>query len=310
MNRREFVQGSALAAGAVVLEGIGAEAEAQGTKKQKRAEGGRIKLGKSGLKSSRIGIGTGSIGWQHQSNQTRLGHLKFNELIEAAYAEGIRFFDVADQYGSHPYLKEAIAKLPRETFLIQSKSNNRTAQGIRDDLDRFRKELNVDYIDSLLIHCVVEPDWNKRYRPVMDALEDLKQKGIIRSHGCSCHTYAALEAAANDPWVDIDLARFNPWGKYMDVKDGTQEKDAPHHIQPILEGMRASGKGVIGMKILAQGDKCRGIDRLTQARESLRFALKSGAVDMMVIGFESPRQIAEIVSETKVACAELGLHYA
>ena len=204
MNRREFVQTGAVIAGAVALEGIGLESEGQqssGTKKPKLAEGGKVKLGKSGLKTTMLGIGTGSIGWQHQSNQTRLGHAKFNDLIESAYGEGIRFFDVADQYGSHPYLKEAIAKLPRETFLIQSKSTNRTAEGVLADVDRFRKEIGVDYIDSLLIHCVVEPDWNKRYRPVMDALETLKQKGIIRSHGCSCHTFAALEAASNDPWV-------------------------------------------------------------------------------------------------------------
>ena len=96
----------------------------------------------------------------------------------------------------------------------------------------------------------------------------------------------------------------------MDVKDGTEEKDAPTHVKPLLEKMRHAGKGVIGMKILAQGDPCKGADRLEKARSSIRFALQSGVVDMMVIGFESPKQIAEIVSETKVACAEFGLHYA
>jgi aryl-alcohol dehydrogenase-like predicted oxidoreductase len=264
-----------------------------------------VTLGKTGITCSLLGIGTGSIGYNKQSNQTRLGQEKFTELIRHAYDSGITFFDVADQYGSHPFLKEAIKKLPRDKFVIQSKIIHRTADEARADLDRFRQELGVDYIDIVLMHVVTEPDWNQRYQGVKDVLSEAKQKGIIRAHGCSCHSLEALEAAAADPWVEVDLARYNPWGKHMDRKRGEPEAKSPEYVRPVLERMHKAGKGVIGMKILAQGDMMRGEDRLPRMRESLRFALGSGVLHSMVIGFESPQQITEVTAETRVALAEL-----
>ncbi len=307
INRREFVERAALVAGAISL---GAASNAAETDEAKAAPARKItdkvKLGKTGIVSSLVGIGTGSIGWNHQSNQTRLGQEKFTALIRHAYDSGIRFFDVADQYGSHPYLRAAIKGLPRDQFVIQTKSNSRTPEGIRADLDRFRKELNVDYVDTLLMHCVEESDWNVRYRGAMDVLEEAKHKGILRAHGCSCHTLVALEAAANDPWVEVDLARYNPWGKHMDNKAGEPEINAPQHVKPVLQRMRKAGKAVIGMKILAQGDAMQGADKLARARESLKFAFASNVMDMMVIGFESPQQITEVLTETRIALAEVG----
>src|ERR1041384_7469610 len=184
LNRREFVGRAAVTAGAVA---VGASAAAEPFRLPINVAD-KITLGKTGIKSSLVGIGTGSVGWNHQSNQTRLGQQKFNELIRHAYDSGIRFFDVADQYGSHIYLKEAIKSLPREKFVIQSKIIHRTADEARADLDRFRKELGVDYIDTVLMHVVTEPDWNVRYQDVKDVLEEARQKGIIRAHGCSRHT--------------------------------------------------------------------------------------------------------------------------
>lgn len=266
----------------------------------------RVTLGRTGITSSLLGIGTGSIGWRKQSNQTRLGQEKFTALIRHAFDSGITFFDCADQYGSHPFLKEAIKGLPRDKFILQTKSNSRTAEGVRADLDRFRQELGVDYFDIVLIHCVIEPDWNRRYQGVKDALSEAKRKGVLRAHGCSCHSLDALEAAAGDPWVEVDLARYNPWGLHMDNRKGAPREQAPDHVRPVLQRMRKAGKGVVGMKILAQGDMTKGDDRLARARESLRFALGSGTMDAMVIGFESPRQITEILGETRVALAEVG----
>jgi aryl-alcohol dehydrogenase-like predicted oxidoreductase len=223
-----------------------------------------------------------------------------------AYESGIHFFDLADQYGSMPYFREPLKRLSREKIVIQSKSNSRTPEAMRADLERFRKELDTDYIDTLLVHCVTEPDWNVRYRGIMDVLEEARQKGVIRAHGCSCHTLDALETASRDPWVQVDLARFNPWGAYMDTHHGDPDATTPTQVKPVLQRMRHAGKGVIGMKILAQGDIAKTDEKLAKARESLKFALSSGAVDMMVIGFESPQQVTEIVAETRVALAELG----
>ena len=309
MNRREFVEKAVATAG--ILTGVASMGGAEvivGNVDHKITD--KVKLGKTGIRPSFVGIGTGSVGWNHQSNQTRLGAEKFNELIRHAYDSGITFFDLADQYGSMPFFKEPLKKLPRNKIVIQSKSNSREPAQMRADLDRFRKELETDYLDTLLIHCVTEADWNVKYRGVMDVLEEAKQKGIIKAHGVSCHTLEALTAASKEKWVDVDLARFNPWGKYMDGKKDDPELNIPSYVKPILAGMRKEGKGIIGMKIVAQGDVLKAQSKLETARESIKFALGSGAIDMMVIGFESPQQITEMMGVTKVALAEVGYLYA
>jgi aryl-alcohol dehydrogenase-like predicted oxidoreductase len=313
INRREFMGKAAAATGALAWGAAAAagpgraadEAGAAAARSPRRATD-KVTLGKTGITCSLLGVGTGSVGYNKQSNQTRLGQAKFTEMIRHAFDRGITFFDVADQYGSHPFLREALRGLPRDKFVIQSKIIHRTAEEARADLDRFRKELGVDYIDCVLMHVVTEPDWNRRYQGVKDVLAEAKQKGIIRAHGCSCHSFAALEAAAADPWVEVDLARFNPWGKHMDRRSGTSEAEAPEQVRPVLRRMRAAGKGVVGMKILAQGDVMGGGDRRARARESLRFGLGAGVLDAFVIGFESREQIDEILDETRVALAEIG----
>lgn len=74
----------------------------------------RVLLGKSGIKVSLSGIGTGSIGAGHESNQTRLGQAAFTDLIRHTFDSGINFFDLADSYGSHPFFKEAMKGVPRD----------------------------------------------------------------------------------------------------------------------------------------------------------------------------------------------------
>jgi 1-deoxyxylulose-5-phosphate synthase len=73
INRREFVEKAAVVAGAIAL---GTTAEAEDVQKTPKLSD-KIKLGKTGLTSSLLGIGTGSVGWNKASNQTRLGQKKF-----------------------------------------------------------------------------------------------------------------------------------------------------------------------------------------------------------------------------------------
>lgn len=299
MNRREFVGSAAIVAGMLATGG-----EAGATRGPKKLTDS-VKLGRTGIRSTLLGIGTGTSGWNGQSNQTRMGHDRFNAMIQHAYDRGVRFFDCADTYGTMPYLREAIRKLPRERFVIETKMIHRTAEEAKADLDRFRVELGVDMIDIVLLHVVTEADWNVRYRGVMDVLEEARQKKVIRAHGCSCHTLEALETAALEPWVQVDLARFNPWGRMMDNRPGEPETRALECVKPVLQKMRAAGKGVIAMKILGEGTMMRSDDRLARARESIRFAVSSGSADMMVIGFESPEQIDEVLREGEAALAEI-----
>ena len=234
-----------------------------------------VVLGRTGIRTSRLAMGTGTIGGGGASNQTRLGTNPFVTMMLDGYHEnGLRFFDTADSYGSHPYVAAAIKQLPRDKVTVLTKTDHRDPKEVRDDLDRFRRELGTEYIDILLIHCTTEGDWTTRYRGVMDVLSEAKQKGIIRAHGVSCHSIEALRAAAAaSDWVDIDLVRLNPVGAHMDADADT--------VIGVVKQMRKAGTGIVGMKILGQGAM------RDQPSEAVRFALGSGVLDAFTIGAES-----------------------
>jgi diketogulonate reductase-like aldo/keto reductase len=194
---------------------------------------------------------------------------------------GVRFFDAADSYGSHAHVAEALKHVPGDKVTVLTKTWSRDAASARADLDRFRKELGTDYLDVCLMHCVTEGDWTERYKGVMDVLSEAKQKGIIRSHGCSCHSIEALRAAAKSPWVEVDLVRINPIGSHMDADPAT--------VVNVLREMRATGKGIVGMKILGQGDM-RG-----RQDEALKYALSLRLLDAFTIGAESKTEQEDLI---------------
>jgi aryl-alcohol dehydrogenase-like predicted oxidoreductase len=233
----------------------------------------RVTLGRTGIITSRLAMGTGTVGVGHHSHQTDLGVAGLSKLLLNGYDQGLHFFDSADSYGSHPHVAEALKQTDRSKVTILTKSWARDPVEMRADIDRFRRELHVDHIDVCLMHCLTEGDWTTRYRPVMDVLEEAKQKRIIRAHGCSCHSIEALRAAAASPWVDVDLVRINPIGAHMDAD--------PDTVVSVIRQMKAAGKGIIGMKILGQGALRDRQD------EALKFALGLNLLDAFTIGAES-----------------------
>lgn len=253
----------------------------------------QVTLGKTGIKASFVGIGTGMRGWMRQSNHTRMGKEAFIALIRHAYDNGITFFDTADLYGTHPFLRDALKGIPREKIVIQSKiwfgpmGLPEPVTDARRALDRFRQELGTDYIDIMLLHCTTSPTWTDDLRPMLDALEEARQKKVIRAHGTSCHSLPALKTSQASPWVQVQLARINHRGTAMDGK--------PEEIAELLRQMRSAGKGVIGMKIFGEGRFLAPQER----EESLRFVVAQQCVDNFIIGFEKPEQIDETLGMLK-----------
>jgi len=278
MKRREFITRTAAGFGAAWL---GSKVAFSKASIARVSATDTVTLGKTGIQTSLLAMGTGTVGSGHHSHQTALGIEGLSDLLRHGYDQGLRFFDVADSYGSHPHAAEALKHIPREKVTILTKSWARDAAGMRADIERFRKELSADYIDILLMHCLTEDDWTTRFRPAMDVLEEAREKGIIRAHGCSCHSIGALRAAAKSPWVQVDLARINPIGAHMDAD--------PQTVVSVLREMRTSGKAVIGMKILGQGDMRDRVD------EALKYALSLGVLNAFTIGAESRSEQDDLV---------------
>lgn len=280
MNRREFLAGAAAGIGAAYLK-----PSAFASTPTKFSANDTVVLGRTGIRTSRLAMGTGTIGGGGSSNQTRTGSLP--HLLLNGYDNGLRFFDTADSYGSHPDVAEALKQIPRDKVVVMTKCDDRDPKRAQADLYRYLKELKTDYIDICLIHCVTEGDWTTRYRGVMDVFSEAKEKGIIRSHGVSCHTLEALQAAAASPWVEVDLVRLNPIGAHMDAQ--------PAVVIDVIKQMRAQGKGIVGMKILGQGAMRARQD------EALRFALHSGVLDAFTIGAENTNEQADLMRRIAVA---------
>jgi aryl-alcohol dehydrogenase-like predicted oxidoreductase len=248
-----------------------------------------VQLGDCGLELCRIGCGTGTVASNKESNQTRLGDARLQDLLRYAFDRGIRFFDAADDYGSHEHVARALKDVPRESWQLVTKFVPVGPQPGPDMLapelpiKRFLSELQTDTIDLLQIHCVFDVDWPDQHQAQMQAMAELKAHRTIRSHGVSCHSLVSLETAADEPWVDVIHARINPFGVAMDAE--------PDRVVPVLQRAKANGKGIIGMKLFGQGE----LDTRQRA-ESVEWVAGLDCVDVLLPAFESPAEIDEFLA--------------
>jgi len=254
-----------------------------------------VALGHTKLKCSRVVLGTGVKGGNRQSNHTRMGKQKFEALIRESNDRGVNTFDLADLYGTHPYVIPALKGIQRDKFDIVSKiwfRDGGIPEKERPDsnvvVERFLREMNTDYIDLVLLHCVVSATWPEELRKQMDILSKLKEQGKVRALGVSCHSLEALEACINEPWVESVHTRINPYGMSM---DGPPEK-----VVPVLKKIHAAGKGVVGMKIIGEG---RLRDDPEKRQASIKFALDLGCVDVLNVGCESITEVEDLAAGIK-----------
>jgi predicted aldo/keto reductase-like oxidoreductase len=234
--------------------------------------------------------------------QYALGQENFNTLIHYAYDQGITYFDCAQTYRTFEWMKGAIKGLPREKLFIQSKIPGQPEK-VLEAIDRHRKVFDTDYVDSMLIHCMVKDRWTDQWRRIMDGFDEAKEKKWIRAKGVSCHSLPALRAAAASNWTDVHLVRVNPQGAHIDGANEEVWDNQVHDPGPVLaelQTMRAKGRGVIGMKIIGNGDFTKPEDR----GKSIRYAMSRPELDAVVIGFKSTAEIDEAIQRMNQALAE------
>jgi predicted aldo/keto reductase-like oxidoreductase len=295
LNRRQFLERSAAAAGALLLTSCAGTAPKAAAK---RTAADQVALGKTGLKLSRLGFGTGS---NSGNVQLALGQEQFNTLIRYAYDQGITYFDSAQSYRTFEWMKGAIKGLPRERIFIQSKIMGQPEQ-VMAAIDHHRKVFDTDYVDSMLIHCMVKDQWTDEWKRIMDAFDEAKEKKWIRAKGVSCHSLPALRAATASAWTEVHLVRVNPQAKHIDGMKETWGQTGLE-MAPVLAElgtMRSKGRGVIGMKIIGNGDFTQPEDR----EKSIRYAMSRPELDAIVIGFKSTAEIDEAIQRVNRALAE------
>lgn len=292
LHRREFLAQSAAIAATGALASGSARAASRIALPSSPTQ--KVTLGKTGIQVSLIGMGTGTVGSNQSSNQLRLGLKGFTKVVRHALERGVCFFDVADQYGSHVFLREALKGVPRDQYVLQTKSHAKDERIARSHIERYCLELGVEMIDIVLLHCMTTQNWPEDHAGAMEYLAKAKQQGVIRAHGTSCHGFDPLRTSARHPFVEVDLARINPEGLIMDQK--------PDEVASELQEFHDRGCGVVGMKILGEGR----INTPERIDASLRYVLGLGTVDAFVIGFESAEQIDDLIDRTARAIADLG----
>lgn len=241
-----------------------------------------VELGQTGIRTSRLGFGTGTHGWNKSSEQTRMGYDKLVNLLRFGYDQGIALWDTADGYGSHPHMADALEDLDRSSVVIVSKNHSKSPEQVRSDIPRFLSELRTDYIDVLLMHCISDANWLTDHSDVIDAFKEAKAEGQVRAIGMSCHDLGALKTVASADWIDVVLARIN--------YDGTKMDASTDEVVPVLEDIHNAGKGVLAMKVVGQGDLHEDVPK------AIRFAMGLSCVDALVIGMTDEAQVWQNVS--------------
>src|SRR5680860_1090423 len=227
IDRRKFIQKSALGVAGTIAATSGLANLSFMPASNVKVD--MVNLGNTGMQVPRLALGTGSRGWKKTSNQKELGEEKFVQMALHAYDRGIRFFDTADMYGAHELVVKALKKVPRENVTVLSKimvyqhQDWYTPEPFHKSIDRFRKELDTDYIDILLLHCMVNSEWPDEYKRYTDAYSEAKEKGIIKKVGLSCHDMGALKIAAESPWADVVQARINHNGCLLYTSDAADD---------------------------------------------------------------------------------------
>jgi predicted aldo/keto reductase-like oxidoreductase len=287
LTRRHFLRTSAATAAA--LAGLPNAMVAE-TQRPGRSATDWVTLGKSGLKVTRLGFGTGTNGGEVQRS---LGQKEFTRLVRHAYERGIRFFDTSGNYDQmHEMLVKALEGVDRGTYAMQTKMEWPNDPNPWDDINRFRKELRTDYLDSFLLHAVSTGDWADKLKRQMDIISEAKQKQVIRAKGVSVHGLLPLRATSESGWADVSLLRVNHNGLFMDnlVEKWAGQADVNECVTNIRK-IHRSGSGVIGMKLIGNGD----FTDPAQRDASIKFVMGLDCVDAVVIGFKSPAEVDEVI---------------
>ncbi|MEA4824150.1 MAG: aldo/keto reductase [Clostridiaceae bacterium] len=154
-----------------------------------------IKLGRTGLMVSSTSFGALPI--------QRISFDDAAALIHQALTGGINYFDTANAYtDSEEKLGAALAGVPRDSYVISTKSGAKTYEGVLAHIELSLRRLRTDYIDILQLHNPgVLPDSNDPQSSYA-ALIEAKRRGWIRFIGITNHALARANAAVDSGAYD------------------------------------------------------------------------------------------------------------
>ncbi len=159
--------------------------------------------------------------------------------IETALSAGYRHIDTADVYDNHNVVGKALetSNIDRAELFITSKvwRTDLKYQQTKDSVKRFLDELNLEYLNLVLIHW---PNKNQTTPEALKALNELKQDGLIKAVGVSNFTINHLKDALNTEYeFSVNQIEYHPSLNQTNLKEFCDKKDI--HLtaySPIAQG--------------------------------------------------------------------------
>ena len=256
-----------------------------------------VTLGKSGVKVTRLALGTGTFSGL---TQRELGQDKFTRLVRHAYDRGIRFFETSETYGEmHKMLGAALRGIPRDTYCLMSKVTTREGVNPQNKIDELRKLANTDYFDVILMHYQHVSSWPTDTVRWQDGILEAKAKKAVLGYGASVHGLPALRSFPGNKWLEIAMIRMNHKGVKMDAED--YNTNGPGNVGEVVTHVKqvhSEGMGVISMKLVGEGT-FNHADRQT----AMRFAFQNAGVDCVTVGYKNTAEIDEAIENLNLALA-------
>lgn len=199
-------------------------------------------LGTTGKDVSIVGLGT----WQLGADWGEVSEADAQAVLDASVAAGVTFFDTADVYGDGrseqiigEYLRTSGAPVTVATKMgrrVDQVPQNYTLANFRSWTDRSRRNLGVDTLDLVQLHC--PPSATVADEATYEALRTLVDEGAIAAYGVSVETcdqaLAAIEHGAASVQIILNAFRLKP-------------------LDEVLPAALAEGVGIIARVPLASG---------------------------------------------------------
>ena len=255
-----------------------------------------VTLGKSGVKVTRLALGTGTHSGQVQRE---LGQEQFTRLVRYAYDHGIRFFETSETYGGmHEMLGVALQGIPRDSYRLMSKVTTRDGVDPKGKIDELRKAANTEYFDIMLLHWQHTDTWPTDSARWQDGILEAQSKKIVVGRGASVHGLPALRRFPGNKFLEIAMIRMNHKGMVMDTEDyrAWEGGNVPEVVQHVKQ-VRTDGMGVISMKLVGEGRFTNREDR----KAAMRFAFQNAGVDSVTVGYKNTAEIDEAIENVNLA---------
>jgi aryl-alcohol dehydrogenase-like predicted oxidoreductase len=174
-------------------------------------------LGKTGLKVSVAGLGTG--GFSRLGLKSGKTEDEAARLIYEAVDLGVNFIDTATSYGTEGVVGRALKTIPRDSVVIATKTQFRgkvwrTPEQVIGSLDDSLRLMGTDHVDVFNLHGVELPEYDHALNVMAPALLKEKEKGKIRHLGLTenpivDHTNAMLKRALQDDVWEVFMVGFH-----------------------------------------------------------------------------------------------------